>query len=789
MSQNEEANHIAYVTQRQTILWVAGVILTTLLVLGWGIWGRAPQLVFDDAYITYRYADHFRQGLGLVYNPGQWVLGTTTPLFSLILGTIGLFVNDLEWLGYYFGLAAWLVTAWMTLALFWELERPWTAATAAILIALQPAMLISLGMETPLVLALMVSSAWAWLSGRWRLAVILLAALILTRQDGALWAAFLGLEVWRRQQRLPWREAVLTTLLVSPWIVYAQWRYGSFLPNSANAKIGQINLMPVGNQNSFFISFWDSWSASFSQVGTVIAGILLLASLFLIWYRARELGWLAGWLIAYVAVYTALNVASFPWYFTPPIAVATLLLALPLGYLLGDRGPDARPEPGLTAGNGRYYTATTAIICVLILLGSNWQRLATIQQTAAPGYNPDYRPAALWLAENAPPQAQIATIEIGVIGYFSQRPILDTMGLVSPEMTNHLVGWTETVVYATQTFWPDYAVVVPNTAWDWLLTQWWFAEFYEPVATFERVVLYQRVSQPEWPYYAPAQATFSTGFAIAGIGFKEAEITPGQLLDIMVDVSVSETPSAVYQFTAYFIDNETDQRLAAVTTYPFSGGYNSNRWQPEDRLSIPLRLSAPPDLQPGSYRLGLLVYDTEQGRAIPHQNASDPDHPEVVAGWLRWGTPSSPQDLLPTLTDLEPVLWENGIQLNQLAIPHQITPAAETVAVQLTWQTRQTINRDLTLFLHLVDETGALVAQLDRRPFYGRFPTAVWAPGEQLTDQYDIPLPDDLPVGAYSLRLGFYDLYGSNGRIPIIDPEVDYLLLPGVIEIIKDDDS
>jgi hypothetical protein len=789
MSQNKETNQMTHVAQRQILLWVAGGIVTTLLVLGWGIWGRSPHLVFDDAYITYRYADHFRQGLGLVYNPDQWVLGTTTPLFTLILGIIGLFVNDLEWLGYYFGLAAWLVTAWMTLVLFWELERPWTAITAAVFVALQPAILISLGMETPLVLALMVSSAWAWLSGRWRLAIILLAALILTRQDGALWATFLGLEIWRRQQRLPWREAMLTTLFVSPWLIYAQWRYGSFLPNSASAKIGQTNSMPVGDQNSFLISFWESWSNNLSLAASILVGLLLLCSLVLIWYRARELGCLAGWLIAYVAVYTGLNVASFPWYFTLPITVATFLLALPIGYLLGEHGLDDPPGQALKLGKSRYYSVVTGTICVLIILGSNWQRLVTIQQTAAPGYNPDYRPAALWLAENTPPEAQITTIEIGVIGYFSQRPILDTMGLVSPEMTNHLLGWGETLVYATQTFWPDYAVIVSNTAWDWMLTQWWFNEFYRPVATFERVAIYQRVSQPEWSHYAPAQAAFSTGFEIIGIGFKDVEVIPGQLLDIMVDVLVTETPPVAYQFTAYLIDNETGERPTIITAYPFSGGYNSNRWQPGDRLSIPLRLSSPSDLLPGSYRLGVLVYDTEQGKAISYHNASDPDHPEVVAGWLRWGTPPTPHDLLPILTDLEPVLWENGVQLKQLAIPSQVTAVGEAVPVQLTWQTSQNISRDLTLFLHLVDETGALVTQLDRQPFYGRFPTSVWIPGEQLTDQYDIPLPDDLPVGSYSLRLGFYDLYDENGRIPIGGSEVDYLFLPDVIKIMNDNNS
>jgi hypothetical protein len=55
----------------------------------------------DDAYITFRYAGNLADGLGLVYNAGEWVLGTTAPLWAVILGA-----------GYRLGLTAlpWLAT-------------------------------------------------------------------------------------------------------------------------------------------------------------------------------------------------------------------------------------------------------------------------------------------------------------------------------------------------------------------------------------------------------------------------------------------------------------------------------------------------------------------------------------------------------------------------------------------------------------------------------------------------------------------------------------------------------
>jgi hypothetical protein len=64
--------------------------------------------------------------------------------------------------------------------------------------------------------------------------------------------------------------------------------------------------------------------------------------------------------------------------------------------------------------------------------------------------------------------------------------------------------------------------------------------------------------------------------------------------------------------------------------------------------------------------------------------------------------------------------------------------------------------QDYTVFIHLVDETGQPVAQIDRPPD-GR-PTDDWQPGEMIMDSFTIPLPPDLPDGDYTWITGFYYL-------------------------------
>ncbi|HEX4934306.1 MAG TPA: hypothetical protein VFV33_14045, partial [Gemmatimonadaceae bacterium] len=47
----------------------------------WAAWRRA--WVSDDAYITFRYADHLARGLGLVFNVGERVEGYSNFLWTI----------------------------------------------------------------------------------------------------------------------------------------------------------------------------------------------------------------------------------------------------------------------------------------------------------------------------------------------------------------------------------------------------------------------------------------------------------------------------------------------------------------------------------------------------------------------------------------------------------------------------------------------------------------------------------------------------------------------------------
>ncbi|MDE3090535.1 MAG: hypothetical protein KGJ80_14230, partial [Chloroflexota bacterium] len=108
---------------------------------------------YDDPFVTYRYAENLMHGLGFVYNPGQRVLSTTTPLFTILLALGGNLWSDLPRLAILLGGLSLGVGG----LFLWELANLWRTPlagwTGLLLYPTFPLLLSTLGSEAPLYLA------------------------------------------------------------------------------------------------------------------------------------------------------------------------------------------------------------------------------------------------------------------------------------------------------------------------------------------------------------------------------------------------------------------------------------------------------------------------------------------------------------------------------------------------------------------------------------------------------------------------------------------------------------
>jgi hypothetical protein len=81
--------------------------------------------------------------------------------------------------------------------------------------------------------------------------------------------------------------------------------------------------------------------------------------------------------------------------------------------------------------------------------------------------------------------------------------------------------------------------------------------------------------------------------------------------------------------------------------------------------------------------------------------------------------------------------------------------------VQYHWQVDAPPSTKWTVFTHVLDSSGKMVAGFDSPPGRGSLVTTRWQPGWRVLDEYEIMLPADLSPGEYYLRMGLYDAAGK----------------------------
>jgi hypothetical protein len=97
----------------------------------------------------------------------------------------------------------------------------------------------------------------------------------------------------------------------------------------------------------------------------------------------------------------------------------------------------------------------------------------------------------------------------------------------------------------------------------------------------------------------------------------------------------------------------------------------------------------------------------------------------------------------------------------------------ERLKVTLYWQVLEPLDRDYTVFTHLLGEynpaTGGPVwAGHDGQPDGGHYPTSAWRVGQTVIDVHTLDLAPDIPPGTYQLEAGLY-LLQTLARLPTAD--------------------
>ena len=461
-----------YLTPRR---WIAALLIGAAAArIAVHFYGAAPV---EDAWITLRYSRNIASGLGFVYNPGEAVMGTTTPLWTLLNALyIRLFgaatvVAFAFWLSMLLDLATIvLISAVLTRAGF----KPITSWGAVLPLAFFSPFVFSTvsGMETSLFCAILAFSLYSFRSDNRILAFASAGLLALCRPEGFLWLGFLLLTVTLERRELPWREAGASAAVAAPWLVFSAWRFGTIIPHSVVAKSpftysslagglkSGLELIPKSFLTLTFLGYLPR-AGLFNGVWPQRALELLAACMFLlgamVGVRRRGTRDMVLFFLVLILFYPlAAPGILFPWYGVPPSLLFYPILMLGLWRVCGF-AVKRFPRPLERRPDAPWVLACGAL---LVLLVPGLAIRAHNLQLAVKNNADTLKAIGLFFAQHTPAEATVMCEPIGYIGYFSGRYVYDLGGLVSPAITKLKqdlpTGWYAKAIFSLA---PDYLVL------------------------------------------------------------------------------------------------------------------------------------------------------------------------------------------------------------------------------------------------------------------------------------------------------------------------------------------
>ncbi|GAB3499641.1 hypothetical protein [Amycolatopsis cihanbeyliensis] len=437
--------------------WRVGVLLLACA------FSLAHQLMFstvaEDAYISFRYALNIAEGNGPVFNPGERVEGYSNFLWVITLGLLkAVFGLDIVGSAVVLGVLCTLgcvVLAYLLVNRVVRLVRPESpdqpafGIAAAVLTAAASGLAAygPSGLETPLFLLLTLGLCLAVTAERFVIAGVLVALATMTRPDGVVVGAIVGLWLLlaaARNRASWWAPAgyVLGALVLAvPWTAWRVTYYGYLIPNALAAKMGA----PLDWQLS---RGWDYLSGfTLAHEGFLLLAAAMIVALLLARTstavpgnaRARSLVWLVFAIaFGYLAFITYAGGDWMPaWRLLAPVP-PLLAVASAAAYGVIRKSADTpSPRP-----RGRLAYLVPMLVLTasgLSLIVSTVHPLMLSRMHAWRDKIAEMSEIGSWFADRLPAGTVISTFANGVLSYRAgpQLIMVDVLGLTDEHIARH----------------------------------------------------------------------------------------------------------------------------------------------------------------------------------------------------------------------------------------------------------------------------------------------------------------------------------------------------------------
>jgi len=264
-----------------------------------------------------------------------------------------------------------------------------------------------------------------------------------------------------------------------------------------------------------------------------------------------------------------------------------------------------------------------------------------------------------------------------------------------------------------------------------------------PTAVIGQIEIVNPAVAPTFAAQYPADHALP-GSALRLLGYNQdrAEAAPGESVLLTLFWECGEAANC-----ADFSLSLRDEAGVAAQTWALPAvrdGLPADAWPDHGRLRGQHIVSLPASLTGGRYRFSLGDFPLGDLTVIaPERTFTQPELVQSI-------------DAAFTTADGTPVATLAGVALDPATIPCAPAPEA-TCSLPLVWRADGEASVGYHAFVHLVDETGNILAQSDAVPAGWTRPTTGWLPGEYVVDVHTLNLPNALPDGPLTLRVGLYD--------------------------------
>jgi arabinofuranosyltransferase len=433
-------------------MFLAAILLT----IGCGIYFW--KFTVDDSFITFHYAKNLASGLGPVFNPGEHVEGISNFSWMVVLALVERLHGPMLAASKLFGLAAAIgIIVVLHRCLLQYRCRPMLAGLAALCFAALPTVHFysTCGLETlPYAFVVLVATLTVakGLSTRRDavVAAVCLIAMPTLRPEGigctAILAAWL-LTVQRQRRSFVVVGVAGAVLLLGLFARHSY--YGQLVPNTFRAKPSPLMFALHSGPGAFLSALLREAGQKVTPFVREVGGPLLFGLLGVagVGRRARValpclLVFLMGTSFVLYAPVDWMSGQRFGLPYVAPALFAAALGADEVMDALADRAPR------LVIG-GALLAAVSFFAIQLVEMARDMRAYARGDvHKAMTGIG--YVRMGQWLHDHTDPTDVVTAYEIGAIGYYGQRRIVDYVGLVSPYVAN-LTATVDGLVFGRKT--------------------------------------------------------------------------------------------------------------------------------------------------------------------------------------------------------------------------------------------------------------------------------------------------------------------------------------------------